>query len=192
MGSTFDEKLWMERARKRLKTTGLSEEERTKVLAKYSEDVRHIQGLSGLVAWCQERGLKVLFLNRDGGAYYPEEKLLTTCKTTSPQHQLHILLHEIGHYLIGSPKKYQRFGMGYHDDEACERGTVHNRLDILEEEFEAWHLGWELGKKLRVVRLSDKPAFDRNRTRLLKQYVDWVAKGWKRPGKGKVKRSTPP
>ncbi len=193
-GIPFHESQWLERARRRHGVPVVPhplEEAQLAELVKYSEDVRHIRNIGRIVEWCRKKGLKVLFLQKGGGEYFSEERIITSCKTTTPQHQLHIILHEIGHFLIGHPKRHQRFGMGYHDEEACIRNTVHNRLDILEEEFEAWHLGWELGRKLRVLRQSDRMAFDRNRTRLLKQYVNWAAKSWKRSSRPSVRRSGP-
>lgn len=180
MGITFDENKWLERAVRRLRAAGSSEAEEQAALAKYLEDVSYIRNLSKVVEWCKSQRLLVEFVSKDGGEYCYAERRITVCKGTSPQHQLHVLLHECGHHLIGRPKPHERFGMGYDNDEAAENRTIHHKLDILEEEFEAWHLGWKLGRQLRVLKTSDKQAFDRNRTRSLKLYVDWVSKSWRK------------
>lgn len=181
MGISFDENMWVERAVRRLRAAGSSEAEEQAALNKYVEDLTYIRNLSKVVEWCNGQRLLVEFVPRDGGDYWWEERRITVCKNTSLQYQLHVLLHECGHHLIGKPKPHKRFGMGYGNHEAAEKKTIHHKLDILEEEFEAWHLGWQLGRQLNVLKISDKQAFDKNRTRSLKLYVDWAAKSWKKP-----------
>lgn len=180
MGITFDENRWLERAVRRLRAAGSSEAEEQAALDKYLEDLNHIRNLSKVVEWCKRQRLLVEFVSNGGGEYWWEERRITVCKDTTTQHQLHVLLHECGHHLIGRPKPHKRFGMGYGNDEAAEKKTIHHKLDILEEEFEAWHLGWQLGRQLKVLKISDKQAFDKNRTRSMKLYVDWASKSWKK------------
>ena len=79
--------------------------------------------------------------------------------------------------MIGDKEKGERFGMGYgkSDDPAVNR-TAHHRLDILEEEFEAWHRGWKLALRIGSLVEADKMEYDKTRTQMLFTYVKWTAK----------------
>ena len=56
------------------------------------------------------------------------------------------------------------------------RTTDAHRIDILDEELDAWHRGWELALKLKVLSLNDKASFDKTRIRYVKTYVKWAAR----------------
>ena len=188
MGIPFNKNEWIERARRRYLAVDKPDCDLSLGLFKYSEDVRCIEGLVQVISWCTKQKITVDFISRNGGEYFAEDRKITVCKNTSPQHQLHVLLHECGHHLIGKPNPDQRFGMGYDNDEAAQRNTIHHKIDILEEEFEAWHRGWRLGIRLGALKQFDKPAFDKNRTRMLRQYIDWASRSWKKTNTSGIRR----
>ena len=89
------------------------------------------------------------------------------------------LLHECGHHLIGMKEHHERFGQGYPlgNDPAVAKTKAH-KVACLEEEFEAWHRGWKLARRLGLaITRSD---FDELRIECLKSYIDWAARAYKR------------
>lgn len=173
----FDEVVWRARAWERLKRAVRAKRRESIAYKRWLDDVKYIEALRVVVEWCRARTLTVTFCKKAGGMYYTADKEIKISGRASPARQLHLLLHECGHCLIGSKEKDERFGMGYgrHDDPKVNR-TAHHRLDILEEEFEAWHRGWKLALRLGALTEADKEAYDKTRTRLLYTYVQWTSK----------------
>lgn len=173
----FDPKVWTERAEaRRQNALGAGAREKTDIEEKYADDIRMIQAIHVVVEWCAARSLSVDFVKKSGGFYHPVDKKITLSGRAAPRRQLYLLLHECGHCLIGDDKlKHERYGMGYPMiDEPGVNRSLHHRLDILEEEFEAWHRGWRLALRLKILDESDKPGFDELRTKFLLTYVRWV------------------
>jgi len=162
--TNFDEGLWRKRALKKRKQNRDHDIE------------RFITGLRVVVEWCGARALSVKFQNQWGGMYDPIDKEVTISVRAPLHEQLYFLLHECGHHLIGPKERHQRYGMGYANMTPWAGNTNHHKLDVLEEEFEAWHRGWRLGIRLGVLNKGDKEAYDKIRVKMLKTYVRWVAK----------------
>jgi hypothetical protein len=166
----FDPDLWRERAWSRYQqATGTS---RAAATERWERDVTHISALATLVDWCGQRGIEVVFCKRGGGIYYPEDKCIKISGRMLPERQVFFLLHECGHHLIGDKEKHERFGMGYPQDDPNVKRTFHHRCDIVDEEFEAWHRGFKLAKRLRLR--INKERFDRTRAEMLKTYFKWA------------------
>lgn len=138
-------------------------------------DVLAIQDIEKLVAWCAERCITVTFAKKEDGLYEPETKEITISCRAHPTKQAIYLMHECGHHLIGMKEHHERFGMGYpkvHDPNVVK--TNLHRIACLEEEFEAWHRGWKLGRRLALnVKRED---FDVVRIDCLKSYMKWAAR----------------
>jgi len=103
---------------------------------------------------------------------------------SSPRHQLHVMLHECGHYLINVFNKEGRFANG-HDAKKCDRKKFDHKIDVVEEELEAWHRGWRLGTRLGFfTQLRDKRHYYETRALNMKTYFKWALKypGWKLNG----------
>ena len=142
-------------------------------------DMLYIEKLAAVVAWAESKGMSVALAKRVSAAYDPNSKLITISGSASPERMLHYLLHECGHHLIGMEEAHERFGKGY--PRIGSRGVVNSmahRIACLEEEFEAWHRGWKLAKRLELE--VDRQEFDRTRTECLKSYIAWAG------GKGKL------
>ena len=74
---------------------------------------------------------------------------------------------------------HERFGMGYPmQGDAQVVKTTHHKVACLEEEFEAWHRGWKLAKRLGLA--ISRREYDDLRIECLKSYVDWTAASYKR------------
>jgi hypothetical protein len=142
----------------------------------FIQDMAAIESLRVVVEWCKARSLKVVFCRKAGGLYHPRDREIRINGRASPLHQLHLLLHEAGHFLIGSKEKTERFGMGYsNSDKEVKRSLLH-RIDCVDEEFEAWHRGKKLGRRLGVIADTDLVEFNKTRAAMLKTYLLWGAK----------------
>jgi hypothetical protein len=167
----YDRVRWLRDMNKRLLKA--APEKRAEMEA---EDMHYISGIEKVLNWCTSRGLSVEWPRSQGGSYDPTDKVITVSSSSVPRIQLQVLLHECGHHLIGRPKAGYRFSMGY--------GATHDlradshKIDILDEEFEAWERGWKLGKRLGALKQSDRHEFNRYRVRMLKGYVNWAAGSW--------------
>lgn len=173
----FDEDVWRARAWDRLSRAARVKRQESAAYKKWLCDLKHINSLRVVVEWCKARSLTVTFCKKAGGMYYTADREIKISGRAAPKRQLHLLLHECGHCLIGEKEKDERFGMGYgKSDDAKVNRTAHHRLDILEEEFEAWHRGWRLGLRIGALVEADKQEYDKTRTQLLYTYVKWTAK----------------
>lgn len=172
--STWEERAWARYERQRSK--GRAAE--TQARARLDRDLEAARGLDTVVDWVSRRGMRVEFTNRrDAGTFFSEEKCIYINSTQTCEHQLFVLLHECGHLLVGSekPGAPHRFKLGYPSaaDPLLKSKFIH-RCAILEEEFEAWHRGYRLAKKL-GVELSDERWTDL-KAKFLRSYVKWSLK----------------
>lgn len=174
--ATFQRKDWEERAwarYERQKSKDPASE--PKARERLDRDLNAASGLNAIVGWINHRGIKVEFTNgQAGGIYSTSEKTIYINSTQTYEHQLFVLLHESGHLLIGltDPSKPHRFRLGYpssHDPAL--KGKFIHRCAILEEEFEAWHRGHKLAKKLGID--IDEHRWSELKSQFIKSYIKW-------------------
>lgn len=170
--AVFDAELWRARAWSRYQNALAAGADKSWATARWDRDVVHVNALATLDGWCAERGIEVKFCKREGGIYYPEDKRIKINGRLQPEKQVFFLLHECGHHLIGDKEKHERFGMGYPQDDPNLKRTFHHRCDIVDEEFEAWHRGFKLARRLHLR--INKERFDRTRAEMLKSYFKWA------------------
>lgn len=170
--AVFDAELWRARAWSRYQNTLATGTDRSEATSRWNRDAVHIDALAVLVDWCAQRGIEVVFCKRGGGIYYPENKRIKINGRLQPEKQVFFLLHEIGHHLIGDKEKHERFGMGYSQDDPDVKRTFYHRVDIVDEEFEAWWRGFKLARRLHLR--INKERFDRTRAEMLKSYFKWA------------------
>lgn len=171
----FDEELWKRRAWDRHCKAVKSGKDARLATAKWTEDVRYSHGLRVVVEWCDARGLKVNFARRHGGIYYVGRKEILISSRASPKVQLHYLLHECGHHLI-KPDKSGRYSMGYENSDPKAQNRINHRIDVVDEEFEAWHRGWKLALRLGIMESEEKEDYDVTRVKMLHSYLLWATK----------------
>lgn len=142
--------------------------------AQWHRDMLYIEKLSILIDWCTARRLTVRFAKREAGVFEPDTRTVTVSCRASPERQLHYILHEVGHFLVGMSPDNTRFGKGYPQalNAAFNRKYIH-KLTCLEEEFEAWHRGWKLATRLNLN--LDRHEFDVTRLTCLKSYIGWTS-----------------
>lgn len=133
-----------------------------------------IEKIVVVVTWCKNRGIEVNFHQRSNGLYEPVDKRITINSRLSPERQLFVLLHECGHHMIGFRTPGQRFGNGYATDEpSIKRSNLH-RIDVVDEELEAWHRGLRLAKRLKIDVNIER--FNQTRVEYVKTYLRWATK----------------
>lgn len=168
--SSFDPELWGQRSWAKYQKS----KNDPKAEAQWNDDRRATAWLGKIIAWCSEHDLQVVFCRRVGGVYLMEDKMIRISDRLMPRLQAYFLLHECGHFLIGTREKDERFGMGWHTDDDNVKKTFHHRCDVVEEEFEAWYRGWKLASRLELN--VDKTDFDKHRIRMIKTYLCWAIK----------------
>lgn len=173
----FQLALWEERARDKCSRAGSRGPARARsAQVRLWVDLAAARGLERVVDWAAGRGLTVLFTSkRDSGVFSSGDKTIYINSTLTPEHQLFVLLHECGHVLVGSEKPgvHHRFKLGYPSwDDPGVSGKLVHRCAILEEEFEAWHRGHRLAKKLGVP--LDEDRWAEIKTRYIKSYLKWT------------------
>jgi len=134
-----------------------------------------INDLVAVIDWCSFRKLTVRFGKRPNGLYEHSELAITINCHLAPEIQLHVLLHECGHHLIDSQKPKDRFVQGYDaaNDPEVKRTMTH-RVDVVDEELEAWHRGAKLAKRLGIK--LDRERYNQTRSEYVKTYMKWALK----------------
>ena len=108
---------------------------------------KHVDWLERLEDYAVLKGIKVVFSSYTK-AYYLDKLIYIPLKA-SPLVQTMLLLHELGHALIGMRQPGERFGLGYSrvGRRAC---ALISRVDSMDEEFEAWYRGEKLAERLGI------------------------------------------
>lgn len=169
----FDPAAWRARSWSRLRRAAGKGRPSHRAEAAWAADQYAIADLESVVEWCRGRGVEVVFGKRAAGVYDEATRRVTISAHAPARKQLVYLLHECGHHLVSSSNgDDDRFKMGYSAAmaEGVERTFVH-KLAVLEEEFEAWHRGWRLARRLELS--LGREDFDRVRLECLKSYVQW-------------------
>ena len=115
---------------------------------------------------------RVVFDAKPNAAYVGDEKLFRINGRTNLKQQLFMLLHECGHYLIGYPESHERFGHGYPASDPGEKRQFLHRVDVVDEEMEAWHRGRRLASRLKIK--IDLVEYNKLRAQMLKTHLKWA------------------
>lgn len=123
-----------------------------------------MEALRALLERAAESGVVVVGQPGAEGSFYPDERAIVINTALSPRVVVHCLLHELGH--VESDRDCEGHELARSRDDV---------LSVIDEEIEAWHLGWTIAERMEL--LLDRRAFDRTRRRALVGYVEW-AHGW--------------
>jgi hypothetical protein len=146
------------RCKKRQKTLGYH-----KAKKMFDDDILIISDIEKVVSWCLENDILVHFTGTSG-LYTHASKTITVSSRMNTKNQLHILLHEVGHYLISQEPENNRY--------TTSKTSTQYKIDTLEEEFEAWTKGLRLAHELKIN--IDEPQFNKMRSSMLMTYVEWA------------------
>lgn len=134
-------------------------------------ELKFISDLAKVIDWLDRKGMKVGTARHANAVYDPNTQTISINSRLAVEQQLYILLHECGHHLIGDRDRHERFGMGYNVYDTAESRTLVHRVDVVDEELEAWHRGRRLAGRLKIK--IDKNAFDSARAAYMKTYMKW-------------------
>jgi Zn-dependent peptidase ImmA (M78 family) len=123
-----------------------------------------------LIKYCQSRGFKVVLGNNSFADFM--QKQIQIKSNLKDENKLYALLHEIGHIICSRSKyyldKYPSYIVQF-DSNTEQLKTDTAKILLLSEEFEAWHLGFLLSRKLKIK--INKKNFDKIKARWLKTYI---------------------
>jgi len=170
---TFDVETWKKRALARYKKRVLKSKQHA--IKQLANENQSIDSLKRLIDWCAARSQRVCFKRIVGGEYNCDTKVFTINANSTPENQMFILLHEIGHYMIktcGTSRSKSSFGYQFNEHDVDL--TFHYRVDLLEEEYEAWDRGRKHAKRLKIN--IDHANYDKFKINSIKTYIMWAAK----------------
>lgn len=168
----FDEKAWLKRVfASYTKKKGTS---KSKALERLKRDTVAIKQITRVIGWVTKKNVVVEFGTvAESGFYIPVERLIKIDNKLTVERQLHLLLHECGHLLIGpTPDDDHRFGLGYSQTEPAMVQTFAHRCSVIDEEYEAWARGWKLAQRLKLK--IDKKRYEKTKHDMLKFYFRWA------------------
>ncbi|NBT35820.1 MAG: hypothetical protein EBT03_09860 [Betaproteobacteria bacterium] len=170
----FDMKAWRDRSWRRFERSIQREGDARKAETTWFEDQVAISDMQLVIEWCTEKKVDVVFTRRPNGIINFTDRQISITSNARPVKQLVYLLHECGHLLIGTGEEDDRFRFGYpvqwKEVQMSSKAFAH-KLACVEEEFEAWHRGWRLSRRLGLD--LKRQQFDLVRRECLKSYLKW-------------------
>lgn len=165
MATQFNKDTWLRRIQTRIRRGRVSDG---------WIDISAIDGIEKVISWLSTRETSVEFVKRSGGYYDENKNTVFISSHLPPRHQLHILLHECGHLLISVSGRW-KYPEGYKkiDDDRDGRNVIH-KIDVIAEEFDAWHQGFLLAERLDI--LLHKEEFLKIKAKCLMTYIRWASK----------------
>jgi len=145
--------------------------------ASYADEI--LTGLRKLINWCNARALKVYSDGsiKSAAQYFEYDKQIVVSSRFSAEKQLFLMLHECGHFLAMAyakksvrAREYARVRANSRIDTRvhCSTSVLRKKIELIEEEFEAWRRGEQLAQKLDICLNID--AFDRCKGTMLRSY----------------------
>lgn len=129
-----------------------------------------------LIKFSNKKGYEVIFIKTHDGisTICFDSKLITIHNKLKKERQFYSLAHELGHLIINELEKpkYEKM-MGYQYAKFSKQSLSYKIAEI-EEEFEAWRLGLELCKKLKLK--VDREKFERFKSSLLSSYLVYAVR----------------
>jgi hypothetical protein len=128
-----------------------------------------------LLEFCKKKKYQVINKNLKGefGEIDFNSKTITLCTSLNKEKRIFFLLHELGHLLINKDRKFgeeKAFGVLNFS-----KKSLTNKISEIEEEYEAWHRGYKLAKKLQIT--LDRRKFEQTKAIALATYFHWAIKG---------------
>lgn len=126
-----------------------------------------------IARFCNRRGFDVKYIKCKNGCSticFADKEILIHNGST-PEHMFYCLLHEMGHMLIHeNPQMYtQNLGFSINN---FHTQSLTQRIGEVEEEFDAWRVGYKTAKKMRLK--VDRIAFERLKASYLSTYFEWA------------------
>jgi hypothetical protein len=148
---------------------------------------KHSKNINKLVKWAKEvKQITVVFATGQCDRYMPEDRLIIINESQTAENQMFTLLHEIGHAMNredGSNGAY-RYGkyqlLAKSDLTGKPIKSYAYRVQLLDEEMQAWKNGKELAEGLGIK--LDERAYENCAAKCIMSYIDWAAeREWNAP-----------
>jgi len=135
--------------------------------------VEHEDAISSLILWFQKRGYHIE-LERDGhDAIDRISKFVSINSTRSKETQIHVMLHEAGHLLVGESDSVVN-GEEEVLKKYSEKSKIHKTFTVIEE-VEAWKRGLGLARRLGIP--INKEKWNKDVARAIYKYMIWATEG---------------
>ena len=132
--------------------------------------MEHEDAISSLILWFQKRGYHIE-LERDGhDAIDRISKFVSINSTRSKETQIHVMLHEAGHLLIGEADSIVN-GEEEVLKKYSEKSKIHKTFTVIEE-VEAWKRGLGLARRLGIP--INKEKWNKDVARAIYKYMIWA------------------
>jgi len=148
---------------------------------------KHSKNINKLVKWAKEvKQITVVFATGQCDRYMPEDRLIIINESQTGENQMFTLLHEIGHAMnreVGSGAAY-RYGkyqlLAKSDLTGKPIKSYAYRVQLLDEEMQAWKNGKELAEGLGIK--LDERAYENCAAKCIMSYIDWASeREWNAP-----------
>lgn len=162
MPATFDKSIWLAR--------------------KGKHNGSSVESISIVIEWCEKKGIEVEFRKVKSSSYDPGEKKIVISGRACSESQLYWLLHECGHHLVDtclSPRRHKaRFSQGYSNTKRGAARRTRHRVEVLDEELEAWYRGTILAERLNIK--VNEERFHSFKANAIVTYAKWLLRepGW--------------
>lgn len=158
----FDLELWRSRA---------FERDRRRPRGRLWHELAMISAISRVVEWCGRSRIDVSFDGSTGGTSH-DDRIVVNARL-APERQLHVLLHECGHWSLRRRKAdWRRFRRGYGESDPAHLRTMAHRVDVLHEELEAWYEGLRIADAAKVQ--VDLDRYNLTRSEYVRGYLKWA------------------
>ena len=135
--------------------------------------MEHEDAISSLILWFQKRGYHIE-LERDGhDAIDRISKFVSINSTRSKETQIHVMLHEAGHLLIGEADSIVN-GEEEVLKKYSEKSKIYKTFTVIEE-VEAWKRGLGLARRLGIP--INKEKWNKDVARAIYKYMIWATEG---------------
>lgn len=132
--------------------------------------MEHEDAISSLILWFQKRGYHIE-LERDGhDAIDRISKFVSINSTRSKETQIHVMLHEAGHLLVGESDSVVN-GEEEVLKKYSEKSKIHKTFTVIEE-VEAWKRGLGLARRLGIP--INKEKWNKDVARAIYKYMIWA------------------
>ena len=143
-------------------------------MSSYAKERTYLKNsIDKIVIWLwDEHDIHVDFDHEVDNEYDDDSKIISINSKLNYRVQLHTLLHEVGHFLLGIDKRKFNSTFPYGGSGQTKNGR-NRRVDTIREEVYAWDKGLEAAKQL-GIRIN-KTSFNKHVSAALWSYISWAS-----------------
>jgi len=147
--------------------TGTSDKKENKL------DIDWNKQIDKTIRFCNKRGFEVRKTMCEQGisTICFDDREILIHKRHNPERMFYTLLHEMGHMLIHENHQRYSQNVGYVTNKFVRESLV-NRVGEVEEEFDAWRVGYKRAKKMRLK--VNRNEYEKVKASYLSSYFMWA------------------